>query len=976
MKIPQRLSALLTAAALLLHAAAFPVPGTAPANTAEPSALAEQLRSRTQTSAPFSTLCFDGASGRLLRDGSDTGTEFAGFSAENGELRVQRAAVLTQAELDSGADTTGTVSPAEAAERIGCVFTETAHGTEIRSPFQTCTLIVRADGAPDPHGGTEKTDSINGLRVFSYPTPADTYAAYHAFTADSSITFAEPELIYHINTEGDPHTDPKELEDGEWGYDAVGCDAFKTRLDTEQNEADPICVAVLDTGIYAEHEWFRGRIAEGACSFVEGTGTDDDNCHGTHCAGIIARSTRDNVSILPLKVLDETGYGSSLQIYFAMLYAAEQGADIVSMSLGCDGLSLLLQDAARRLHEKGIPCIAAAGNDERDVKYENPANIGDVIAVSAVSDSHMTNEYKFSEFLVSILPEVPQNRYQLAAFSNFGDNIDFAAPGVRITSAYLYEPDALAADSGTSMAAPFVTACYANLMDYDKSLTQERIYELLKLNAIDLGEPGFDSAFGWGMVTLSDLIFTEADCPRPTIQPECDKFATEVFDAEITAPSPDAEIYYTTDGSTPSRTNGTCYDGTPVRITHATVLKAVCLYGGRSSAVETKTYLFNVSMPFTDATPGHYYEKIDEMKLYGPEHSKIYYTLDGSVPDPETSLCYHGETISIEKTAVLSAIAVIGEEQSMVFRAVYEIGGKNRENLLILNGTVLEACYADDRELDLKALAGDRIITEIAPFAFESNDILKQVTLPDSVRIIGESAFANCHALESITGKGVTEIGDEAFHDCPRLTAFRFGAVTEYGKKCFRKCSKLTLGTPDLSKVRSIGAYAFAETKCSGTFNLPSLESLGAYAFMQTGDLELILPDTLTALPDGLCLKAASLKLTAEGVTQIGASALETEAGKSAVKELKLPWASLTTVGAHAFSHADLNDAAGGQIVFSALTNIGQGAFQAAACRGMSFPELKILPKDAFSGVKAEVLRFDAAESARADSLIPKEGHP
>ena len=307
-----------------------------------------------------------------------------------------------------------------------------------------------------------------------------------------------------------------------------------------------------------------------------------------------------------------------------MLYAAEQGADVVSMSIGCDGLSLLMQDAVQRLQQKGIPVIAAAGNDARDVKYENPANIRDVISVSAVTDNYMTNEYKFSEFLRSIQPELPQNRYQPAAFSNFGDGIDFAAPGDKITSAYLYGQNALSSDSGTSMAAPFVAACFANLLDYDRNLTHGRIFEILKANAIDLGEPGFDSTFGWGMITLADLVFTSGDCPRPVITPECDKLASDVFDAEITASSPDAEIFYTTDGSIPSRTNGIRYDGTPVRITHETVLKAVCMYGDRSSAVEKKTYLFNVSMPFTDATPGHYYEAIDEMKLYGPEHSKIY----------------------------------------------------------------------------------------------------------------------------------------------------------------------------------------------------------------------------------------------------------------------------------------------------------------------------------------------------------------
>ena len=983
MTIPQRLPALLTAAALLISAAACPFPQIVPAQSVR-TAGPVQLHTEHHTDQLFSTLCLDAKTGRLLRDGADTGTEFAGFSAENGELRVQRAAVLTQAEAESGADSTGTVSAVEAAERIGCVVTETGQGTELCSPFQSGTLIVRADGALDAHGGTEVNCTPDGLRVLQYPTPADAYAAYNAFSADSSVSLAEPELVYHICAEGNPEDNERMLSNGMWGYDAVGCDAFMHRLDAEKNEPDPICVAVLDTGIFAEHDWFRGRIAEGGCSFVPDTDTDDDNWHGTHCAGILARCTRENVRILPIKVLDENGCGTSLQIYNAMLYAAEQGADLVSMSLGGNGLSLLLQEAAQKLKEQGIPCIAAAGNNKRDVKYENPANISSVIAVSAATDTYqLQSDGAFSEMLLSLMQDIPEKRYQKADFSNSGSGIDFSAPGAEITSAYLYETDALHTDSGTSMATPFVTACYANLMDYDRSLTPQQIYGILQANAYDLGEPGFDQDFGWGMVNLHDLIITDPDCPRPEIIPD-ESYnpmvpVTNLFTVTMKASSPKAEIIYTVNGSIPTRTNGIRYDGTPVQITHDMDLKAVCLYGDRSSAVTEKKYRFSISMPSAvNATPGLYYHPF-QLELTGPQNSTVYYTLDGTDPDPETSIRYQGEQINISDTTVLSAIAVIGKAQSMIYRAVYEINNTDRGGLLMLSGTVLEHCYANDKELDLEKLAGDRVITEIAPNAFENNDIIRHIRLPKSVTAIGASAFAHCHALEGITATGVISVGDAAFKDCTKLKSYAFGTLASIGAESFRGCKQLEIVSgwdEDYTQLKSIGDYAFAETGLNARFELPALRTLGEFAFAETGNLELILPDTFTALPRGLCRHTGALKLTAEGVTKIGAMALEQETSQNTITELHIPWDSVTEIGAKALAHVNLNPVTNGRVVFSSLTSVGRGAFSSVACRGMAFPALKVIPQDAFDNIKTEVLRFEVAEAIRKNAINPNEALP
>jgi len=190
--------------------------------------------------------------------------------------------------------------------------------------------------------------------------------------------------------------------------------------------------------------------------------------------------------ILPVKVLGDSGSGSEWSVAKGILYAAGllddkpiEPADIINMSLGMvDGSQTpeILKDAVDRAAEAGVIMVAAAGNNSSNyVSY--PARFEEVIAVSALSPSH-------------------DGRPVLANYSNYGPEIELAAPGSNILST-VNEND-IVSMSGTSMAAPQV-AGLAGLM-LAEGIPDNQIRDILQKTAIDLGDPGFNEEYGHGLI--------------------------------------------------------------------------------------------------------------------------------------------------------------------------------------------------------------------------------------------------------------------------------------------------------------------------------------------------------------------------------------------------------------------------------------------------------------------------------------------
>ena len=201
-------------------------------------------------------------------------------------------------------------------------------------------------------------------------------------------------------------------------------------------------VAVIDTGIDANHPDLAGRVAGGYNAIDARKPYFDDNVHGTHVAGTIAarRDGKGVVGVAPqaalfaVKVLDKSASGNLSSIIKGIVWCAKNNIQVANMSLGSPSGSVFLRLAVKYAASKGVAVIAAAGNSGGHVGY--PAGYEDTIAVAASDEQD-----------------------HIAQFSSRGPRVEFIAPGVGVNST---EPGGrYGVHSGTSMATPHVTGLAA-----------------------------------------------------------------------------------------------------------------------------------------------------------------------------------------------------------------------------------------------------------------------------------------------------------------------------------------------------------------------------------------------------------------------------------------------------------------------------------------------------------------------------------
>lgn len=262
---------------------------------------------------------------------------------------------------------------------------------------------------------------------------------------------------------------------------------------------DPnVVIAILDTGINASHPEFAGRILPGYDFINNDTDPSDDNGHGTHVAGTAAAGTNNGIgnvgicggcSILPVKVLSNTGSGLWSQVAAGITFAADHGANVINLSLGGYSPSSTMQAAIAYAQQKSVLVIGAAGNDHRGDDFY-PAAFDNVIGVGA-TDSHDV-----------IWP-----------LSNYGSYVDVSAPGVTIFNTFndlnnYYGGYALY--NGTSMAAPHVAGLAGLLFSQNQNRTAEQVSNLITSTVKDLGAPGWDPIYGWGRIDAGKALTQDA----------------------------------------------------------------------------------------------------------------------------------------------------------------------------------------------------------------------------------------------------------------------------------------------------------------------------------------------------------------------------------------------------------------------------------------------------------------------------------
>jgi subtilisin family serine protease len=421
----------------------------------------------------------------------------------------------------------------------------------------------------------------------------------------SLVEYVEKNVTYEIAA-----TDSKFNDfyyESQWNLKSMNVEKAWSDLDTANiPNGKSVTVAVLDTGVQHNHEDLVGRVLDGA-TFVDGEETtnltaEDDQGHGTFVSGFISANAnnsvgiagvagKQNVKILPVKVMNKNGSGQALDIAEGIRYAVDNGADVINMSISGE-YSETIEEAVQYAAEKNVVVVAAAGNGGGSADASYPAALPNVISVGALAqgDQHYTR-------------------------SNVGETVDLSAPGAGVFSTSMTSEKYITG-SGTSYAAPHVAAVAALYKLKYPNASAAEIEEVLKATAQDLGTEGFDKETGYGKVDAAAALAGNADIASLNFtlpKANADLLGTATLSVSITDTTNVASIkFFANDNeigevNTPTANQTFAWDTTTVKDGEYT-LKAV-LYNANGEEIDAVNrpvsvynqaksgYMFDVKTP-------------------------------------------------------------------------------------------------------------------------------------------------------------------------------------------------------------------------------------------------------------------------------------------------------------------------------------------------------------------------------------------
>ncbi len=510
----------------------------------------------------------------------------------------------------------------------------------------------------------------------------------------------------------------------QWAYeetDAVSAvDYYTARIKPTIN------IAVIDSGVNYNHELLKYRVVRTKVDFsTENRGDEMDTLgHGTNVAGTIAKSTPSNVKIYAYKFYNKNGYGTSSQIRSIVEYIKQSNKkpDIINCSF-----SDPMNTGICGLTNEGVTAVMAAGNDNKEITNQDFYN--GLITVGA------TNYYG-----------------EPCSFSNYGACVDISAPGEYVYTADMSSNTTYECVNGTSFSTPITAAACAYVLMEHSKYTPEQVKQEIKKTAIPFKKSDcYNYRYGAGIVNFSNII-NGTRCKDVTANYISGAYRDSIS-VELKCANTLADIYYTTDGTLPSKTNGTKYTE-PIKLTETTRINAVAFARGGT-----------------------------------PFHSKF------------TTLDYY--------------ILKDGESEFVVDDGTYLCGIKaylgNDTNITIpdkINGievaSINERCFENS---NIESVTLPSSVTSIEQQAFYGCDNLKSINL-SNVKFIGTEAFTNnidLSSVEMISERGLagtyfktmnlpkcTDIRDSAFEDCT-MQKIVLNSAKNLGSNAFKNCKNLEM---------------------------------------------------------------------------------------------------------------------------------------------------------------------------------------
>ena len=345
--------------------------------------------------------------------------------------------------------------------------------------FVYMRLVLKTDGT-DPAIDDFNPDVIiankDNRYIVQFTTPAETEAAYDALSVAGYVKYVEPDSMTSIS-------ETQTTSYNSWGVEAMGAEVASEYLATTTSGA--LKVGVVDTGI-SPHSFIGSKLINGYDYVDSDTNPADENGHGTHVAGTIIDLTQPlNVSVVAYRTFDRAGNGYTSNITNAIMVAADDGCKVINLSArgvySTNGFNAY-SNAISYATGKGAVFCCAAGNDSLSTSNFVPACITSpgCVVVASVGES-LSHSY----------------------FSNSGSSVDVSGPGEFILSCdyeggYCYM-------SGTSMATPHISAACAIIRLAHPGYGPSQVENALKEMCDDLGSPGYDTTYGYGIPDLTSI---------------------------------------------------------------------------------------------------------------------------------------------------------------------------------------------------------------------------------------------------------------------------------------------------------------------------------------------------------------------------------------------------------------------------------------------------------------------------------------
>ena len=569
-----------------------------------------------------------------------------------------------------------------------------------------------------------------------------------------------------------------------WSYERVDSDSA---LDYYKLKAKPtINIAVVDSGINYNHELFKNRITRtkfNSSASGEANNEIDDYGHGTEVAGVIANSTPSNVKISAYKVMDNKGYGSSSTIVAACSYIEELNnkPDIVNFSLGVE-TGVIIESVIDELVNQGITVVAAAGNDNREV-IKAPGKCESAITVAAFDYYNKP-----------------------CSFTNYGQVVDISAPGEYIYTADMSKENAYTFSLGTSLATPFVSAAAAYVLMENRKYTPQQVKQELIDTAMPFKKSGCFNLYGAGMVNFSNII-NGSRCKDVTTNYQSGVYRDDIS-VELKCANTLVDIYYTTDGTLPTKERGTKYTE-PIAVTNSTrIIAATFARAGTSM-----------------------HSKFTSLDYYILKNNEPEYIVDrnGSI------LNYLGSDTDLVVPDNINGIQPTSISQKCFWN--------QNINSIKLPDSVTDIEKYAFYGTELSSIEGNNV-ENINECSFYECEKLSNIKFPE-LRYIGKQSLYGCNTLSNIDLSNVKEIGSEALYGCKSLPKQPdFSSVDWVAEKGLAGTYFSTIHLPNctraddnafdgctaeeivLNKAKSIGSNAFNNCKNLKVLYVPNAQDL------------------------------------------------------------------------------------------------------------------------------------------------------